>query len=104
MAQIRDVPLYISVLHCVLMYVGLSLVAMVNLERKFDILHHSIANFTRWIDSSTSLLKTLSDSQTGLESGQQGKDDSKLRDLALQYKVITYMYIHKLHVLYSAIL
>ena len=62
---------------------------MVSLERKFDILHHSIATFTRWLDSCTPLLDSLSTSQTSLESGQDEKADSKLRDLALQYKVST---------------
>ena len=77
---------------------------MVSLERKFDVLHHSIASFTRWLDGCTPLLERLSTTQAGLESARKGREgggegegrgeerekeeeDAELRDLALQYKV-----------------
>ena len=63
---------------------------MVSLERKFDVLHHSIATFTRWQDTCSEQLGTLSSVQTDLESGRGGGGDTeeaRLRDLALQYKV-----------------
>lgn len=86
---------------------------MVSLERKFDILHHSITTFTRWLDSCNRLLEKLSSSQEAIEGGQNGSDrtharggdrgregggvmgvankeeerEAELRDLALQYKV-----------------
>ena len=77
---------------------------MVSLERKFDVLHHSIASFTRWLDGCTPLLERLSASQASLESVREGREgggegerreggreneeeEAQLRDLALQYKV-----------------
>ena len=65
---------------------------MVSLERKFDVLHQSIATFTRWLDSCSAQLSSLSSDQSDLESRRgggsgRGTDDTKLRDLALQYKV-----------------
>ena len=63
---------------------------MVSLERKFDVLHHSLATFTRWLDTCSAQLSSLSSVQTDLESGHggdEGTDEAKLRDLALQYKV-----------------
>ena len=62
---------------------------MVSLDRKLDVLHHSISTFTRWLDHCSVLLETLSAFQTGLESDHDKarSDESQLRDLALQYKV-----------------
>ena len=76
---------------------------MVSLERKFDVLHHSIASFTRWLDGCVPLLEKLSATQASLESAREGREgegegeergggrkdeeEAKLRDLALQYKV-----------------
>ena len=79
--------------HCIsILFFGFrgvtEVVAMVSLERKFDVLHHSIATFTRWLDTCSSQLNSLSSFQTDLESGHgEGTDEFKLRDLALQYKV-----------------
>ena len=50
---------------------------MVSLERKFDILHHSIASFTRWLESCSRLLESLSSSRTVLEASQRDGEGSR---------------------------
>ena len=44
---------------------------MVSLERKFDVLHHSISSFTRWLDGCNSLLEDMASTRASLEGNEE---------------------------------
>ena len=44
---------------------------MVSLERKFDVLHHSISSFTRWLDGCNSLLEDMASTRASLDGQEE---------------------------------